>query len=364
VVGYRGDRQLFVEMWYTHQVDDEKKGKLKTIGVPAIEIWLQDLDLEAGLAAIERRVLSEPLRHWLYYPGEEEIKCRLEIEVAAEDARLAEMERRKREWEQRRQEARHAEKARRDRTALNAALQQRRTEEACYLQFRQRPVQERELTLRLALGIKGPWPYYLRLANRNNAAIDAPHRLWQAAVFYHFVFGKPPMVHSFGIVEVANWVRNWFGETHTFGYDSLHAVKALLFYLSGCGFLEYAGPGTGGKFTVLHNALAPPPKKKRTASPNLVTGAKASLAAPVYRNISRMNERVTWSWQWPDQESVREVVTKWKSMSQRDELKILDALGSDGRDALPTPLEFATLMAREMPLTLVLNFLRNHGFVE
>lgn len=260
VVGYRGDRQLFVEMWYTHQVDDNKKGKLAAIGVPAIEIWLQDLDLEAGFAAIEKRVLDEPLRHWLFYPGEQEALARLKAEVDREVERINQFEAKRIELKRLKSEARQAEYARIQREKLKAELLQVIEENRRFLPFRQRPNEEKERVLRVVLGIRGSWPRYLQVECRDNAAVNAPHRIWQAAVFHHFIFQKPRNETTFYLPQVSTWVENWFGKTEVMTCNVLQAVKSFLFYLNGCGFIIYAGPGTGGEFTVQHNELRPPPK--------------------------------------------------------------------------------------------------------
>lgn len=260
VVGYRGDRQLFVEMWYTHQVDDNKKAKLSVIGVPAIEIWLQDLDLEGGFAAIKKRVLDEPLRHWLFYPGEQEALAKLNAEVDREVQRINEIEAKRRELRRLKDEARQAKYVKIQKDKLEAELLRVNEENRKFLPFRQRPNDEKERMLRAVLGIRGSWPRYLEVECRDNAAIDAPHRIWQAAVFYHFVFQKRINETTLYLPEVSKWVRNWFGETEVISCDVLQAVKSFLFYLKGCGFIIYAGPGTGGEFTVQHSDLKPPPR--------------------------------------------------------------------------------------------------------
>jgi len=254
-------------MWYTHQIDEEKKAKLAAIGVPTIEIWLQDLDLEEGFAAIEKRVLHEPLRHWLFYPGEQEARAKLQAEVDREverinqvDAKRREMTRLKAEARQAAEARRKAEYARRQKENLEEELLRINEENKKFLPFRQRPNEEKEQVLRAALGIRGSWPRYLEVECRDNAAINVPHRIWQAAVFHHFIFQKPRKETTFYLPEVSAWVRNWFGETDAMSCDVLQAVKSFLYYLKGCGFIIYAGPGTGGEFTVQHSELRPPPR--------------------------------------------------------------------------------------------------------
>jgi hypothetical protein len=90
--------------------------------------------------------------------------------------------------------------------------------------------------------------------------------------------------------------------------------------------------------------------------------AKQKLASPGYKGIMHKNDQVAWCEDWPDYDTVKRAVTKWISMSQKDELKLLEALYTQ-RQSLPTPFEFAVLMHDYVPLTVTFNFLRNYKFV-
>jgi len=362
VVGCKGERQLFVEMWYTHQVDEEKKAKLARFGVAAIEIWLSDLDLDEGFAAIEKRVLEEPYRHWLFYPGSEEAKRRLQEEVGNEVRRLDELYERKLAKARLRAQQRAANRLKAQQAQMAAALAKRLKEDEQFVPYRNKSVAEKEMALRARLGINGKWPYYLRLPTPHNKAIESPARIWQAAVFYHFIFNKPHSA-SFELLEVATWVKNWFGETPGIEYQLIQAIKSFLFYLKGCGFLAYAGAGTGGRFSVEHSELEPLPRHSPTPVESIAERAKHELNSPHFKNIAHLNKGVRWASHWPQYDTVKNAIVKWLSMSRQDELALLDTL-FDQRDNLPTPLEFAAIMRNQMPLTTILNFLRNHHFVE
>jgi hypothetical protein len=54
--------------------------------------------------------------------------------------------------------------------------------------------------------------------------------------------------------------------------------------------------------------------------------------------------------------------TKWISMSQKDELLLLDTL-FEHRGNLPAPMEFALIMHERIPLANIFDFVRRHGFV-
>ncbi|NTB05868.1 hypothetical protein [Agrobacterium tumefaciens] len=362
VVGCKGERQLFIEMWYTHQVDEEKKAKLARFGVAAIEIWLSDLDLDEGFAAIEKRVLEEPYRHWLFYPGSAEATRRLQEEVGNEVRRLNELHERKLAKARLRAEQRATNRLKARQREAAAALAKRLKEDEQFLPFRNKSAAEKETALRVRLGIKGKWPYYLRLPTPHNRAVESPARIWQAAVFYHFIFKKPHST-SFELLEVLAWVRNWFGEAPGIEYQLVYAIKSFLFYLKGCGFLAYAGPGTGGRFSVAHSDLEPPPRQPPTPVESLAELGKDKLDSAEFRNIKHLNEGVRWASSWPQYDTVKSAIVKWLSMSRQDELALLDAL-FEQRENLPTPLQFAAIMHNQMPLTTIFNFLRNYQFVE
>lgn len=89
VVGYRSDRRLLVEMYFTHKVDEIKRKKLEILALPAVEIDLSNLGVDASFDDIRERVLGDaPLKEWLFYPGLAEAQAALDAEVAADVERL------------------------------------------------------------------------------------------------------------------------------------------------------------------------------------------------------------------------------------------------------------------------------------
>jgi hypothetical protein len=59
VVGYRGERRILVEMYFTHAVDRTKKKKLEALGIPALEVALSGLASDTDLETIRQRVLED-----------------------------------------------------------------------------------------------------------------------------------------------------------------------------------------------------------------------------------------------------------------------------------------------------------------
>jgi hypothetical protein len=86
VVGYRNDKELLLEVCYTHAVDAEKLAKVRSYGRPAVEIYVGDVGVDGGFNALEQQVLyGTAHKHWLHFPGTaavlEELSSEAELEV-------------------------------------------------------------------------------------------------------------------------------------------------------------------------------------------------------------------------------------------------------------------------------------------
>ncbi|MBA1250374.1 MULTISPECIES: competence protein CoiA family protein [Pseudomonas] len=108
VVFHLPDRKLFIEIKKTHAVDDQKKQKIKALGIAAIEIDLSQIEPEAlrDHATFDQTVISDlSKRHWLYSSKIEALyKIKMQrlraqrdhYEAQEHERRLAEAEERKR----------------------------------------------------------------------------------------------------------------------------------------------------------------------------------------------------------------------------------------------------------------------------
>ena len=113
-VGYRGTRQLLVEIFVTHKVDRDKLTKLAELGMPALEIDLSDLPTAStalSMSMVASRVVERADgKAWLFYLGTEQALAEMNAELselvhAAEahaQARTAAAEARRLELERRR----------------------------------------------------------------------------------------------------------------------------------------------------------------------------------------------------------------------------------------------------------------------
>jgi hypothetical protein len=292
VVGFRGEKQMIVEMCFTHAVDDEKKAFLRQLGLPAIEIVLSDLDLDAGFDAVRERVLENNVyKEWLFHPGEDEARTALLARVIEEAALLD----KKFDAKQAREE-----RQRRDREERNAAQERERQE--ALAQYRAMPIADKDRRLRTQLGIAGAWPRHLQVMNAKNDAIAAPPRLWQASVFHRFVFQKPTDDYSFTLDQATVWVVERFEKRPDTGFSVMDAVRSFLAYLKGCGFVHrHYNPYDSDRYTIVHHGLMPPPRNQEQKD------VRKRAAHPVPSSIS--SQRLAWCASLPDYSAAMQAAT-------------------------------------------------------
>ena len=369
VIGYRAERQMLVEMCFTHAVDAEKMVKVANYGYPTIESHLFDLDLDHEFEAVRQRVLEEvAYKDWLYYPNQAQVREQLRAEIDAEIQALDRIHERQLVNARSKQQAEEARLEKQRLTRDEARQHRQATAAAEHRAYQQRSVHEKEQEIRQKLGIKGSWPNYLRFFNPNNRAIDAPHRLWQAAVFHQFIFQKPRLSTTVEVAKVIRWVIDWFGETPGTDPDAAKAVRAFLSYLKGCGFIQRPSVTLDVEiYIVLHIELAPPVRRAAIRFSDHGTGQTIEALLPTGSSgcsIKHFGDSTRWKKDWPSYEDAYASATKWVSMSRKDELKILTIL-YENRQNLPAPFHFAMAMRdHDIPLSVTFNFLKETGLLE
>lgn len=71
-------KQLFIEIAYTHFVDEVKRAKLKELGIATLEIDLSGLPEVPSLNELARLVVDEPSnRYWVFNSKQDELKRRV-----------------------------------------------------------------------------------------------------------------------------------------------------------------------------------------------------------------------------------------------------------------------------------------------
>ena len=247
VVGYKKDRRLFVEMYFRHRVDTEKRGKLRKLGLPTLEIDLSDLDTSIGLSAIVERVIeSSQYKEWLVYPGMDEHRAfllqRLRDRVAA------------------------ANKTYREAVALQKKLlyeQQRRQrirqgrEQRIQLGLSRCGLARQATWLRRKLGLGTDIPAFLcrQLPLQGNEAVDP--FVWQASLFERFLYRR--RVGSKVTQDaILKFLCMRFGEAAKEGQSRV-AVVRYVDYLIRAAFLgiDYNDEAPG-RYLLRHNDLYMP----------------------------------------------------------------------------------------------------------
>lgn len=358
VVGYKKDRRLLIEMFFTHRVDKAKRRTLEALGLPAIEIDLSHIGLTGGFEAVRQRVLHDTVgKGWLFYPGEKEavdalrvkLDKRIEQHNFKHTARLAAIEARRRQ----------------------AALARRALAEEDE-RYRALPRAEKERRLRKELGIVGPWPYYLNKEGPECRAIGEPPRIWQAALFATFIYGKAGSKRRLLFDPIREWVFERFGLVENRADAASVAIKLFLAYMRGCGFLEKVpaesiGSGARYEYVVVHGGLTPPTKRpggdvKRNTSTNATT-AQPEIRCPPFAQAEK--ERY-WSWRasWPAKEEALAMASALSIAAPYKEPLTHMAQALSFEDRGRTPQDVADgLEAQGIPVDITIEFLVELGFV-
>lgn len=287
VAGYRGERVMIVEICLTHAVDEAKLALLRQLGLPALEVDVGDLEMDASMEAVQSRVLNGTIgKRWLYYPGEEVARAQLLAEVEKEAAEL--------------DAAFDAEQAKQARRRQENVLRKEASErevQAAIDRYRAMPNADKEARLRQQLGISAAWPRHLQVTGPKMDAVGAPAKLWQTGVFHRYVHNKPVNDFSFTLEQAATWVAQRFPAREGTGYTVTGAVRAYLAYLKGCGFvsLQY-NPYGNDSYLVLHNQLMPPKRQDSGTPPSPPAPDAARAAPPVKRQYE-------WAPDWPSYET-------------------------------------------------------------
>lgn len=344
VVGYRGDRQLLVEMFFRHRVDEEKRTKLKRLGLPALEIDLSDLDPLEGFEAVKARVV-DGVHHkeWLVYPRSDQHRAYLQQKLqervdAANDEHRVEVKRRRQE----REELAQLEKARRAAT-VNIDIA-----------FSRWPAGEQEAWLRERLGLDDAIPAFLSRQSYPETVIRVPAFLFQGSIFERFINGSGE-----GTKLTANMVypclrRRFNLPAHDVTLQHL-AVNLYLNYLKSAGFVH--GDDFTGPYHVTHSSVSLPPfasfETRYDGEPLLSEQARGT------------GPRRRWRTRWPRWSAVRDDAHEVLAGSLYRDL-LLDALHSLSSTNRPSsPHHWAEpLVAQGVPLDSCFDLLAVTGLIE
>ena len=363
VVGYYGEKALLIEIRFTHAVDADKLAKVAQHDHAMIEIDVSDLRFDGKLASLQQRILDDlDNKLWLYHPASASTVQRLSEQVDADVRILNE------EYESDRARWRRTEAERAAKENLLRRVRQRRADAAEAARhaalvekvtaYRNKPVHEKEGAILRRLGVTGPWPEHLSVHHPKNRAFPGPYRLWQAAVFHKFIFQRS-LSQIIGSHQVAEWVKQWFGDSSSEGPACYNAVTAYLEYLVRLGFLHYRDVRYGhASFFIGSNKLDPPKPSEEACRPSRFTPPAPYVVPHDPRPLE-----LRWKADWPDYTKLRSAITKRRDRSNVAELELLYVLFAR-REDLPSPTEFAEWVEHDFPAIQVLVFLRSFGFTE
>lgn len=316
VVGYRGERQLLVEMYFRHRVDQAKRDKLIRLGLPALEIDLSDLDAGTGFEPLVERVINSVLdKEWLVYPQSDahraylEDKLRARVDVANDAHR--------RNLEQKRMERAKLAQLEKTRRITRAQI------DDAFLSW---TPEEQEAWLCQQLGLQEAIPAFLSRRSYPSTVITIPSFLFQASIFERFIYGAREGT-ALTAMAIYPCLRRRFDLNPGEGPLQRLAVNLYLEYLTHARFLsrdrhqELKGP-----YYVEHNAVSMPawtPEDSQYDGEPLL---------PAYARGSGARRR--WTNRWPRWRSVIDEARKALAESPHRDL-LLNAL--EGLSAMTPP---------------------------
>lgn len=192
---------MLIEIWVTHKVDEAKEAKLKSIGLPCIEIDLSAAYRCLEVGGLDREGIKQLLingegkeKKWLWFPDRDKYEeaLREKVRQAQEQQRLAqERARLAQDLERNRQAAEILEEERRinERRALLDTASQRKN-----AALADHPMWKRNST---ALGIqRDNIPYYLNVPTTEEFIFTCHRTIWQSTLFISCILNQPDPAHS------------------------------------------------------------------------------------------------------------------------------------------------------------------------
>lgn len=345
IVGTRGEKRMYVEMYFTHKVDEIKLKKIEGLGVAALEIDLSDIPRDSGFDQIRQCVLSNiSNKRWLFCPGEDEFKEKLQLDLTE----VIEKKNKEIAFELEKLEMKKL--AREKRLELN-----RQIEDVEHFEFRSLSLKDKEHHLMTTLGIEGKWPYYLNKEFKETNSINEFPRIWQASLFAQFIH-KQRRGTNLTVNSIADWVIRRFGARD----PSIAAivVASCLRYLCSCGFItRYPQNGYDQvDYLVAHPYLNPPqaytpkpPKLEPRKSEPVVETIIDKVRAP----------HVMWRAYWPKPDELKQYseIPLKASLYQDDFKQLVEKLSTMDRRINPREIAEEYLAKKSIPIENTLQFL-------
>ena len=209
-------KSFFIEIAYTHFVDDAKRDKLKELGIATLEIDLSALSEVPSMSELAHLVVEEPTnRLWVFNSKQDELKRRV--------AAVAKQK-------------------------YNEAIEKEEIRKREYCQWAERyrsMSDEEKLVVELnKLGIhRNQLPDFLGVFVKGCNSFSTPNSIWQTAIYTNFVYDS---LHAqIDVAMICNWCYQFFKVKRTSSNPKIHSEKIAVWYflkhLEKEGFLAYVG---------------------------------------------------------------------------------------------------------------------------
>lgn len=349
IVGTRGEKRMYVEMYFTHKVDDIKLKKIESLGVGALEVDLSDIPRDSGFDQIRQCVLSNiSNKSWLFCPGEDEFKNRLQLELA----KIIEDKNKDIAFEIKKLQMKKL--AREKRLELD-----RQIEDAEHFEFRSLSLKDKERHLMTTLGIEGKWPYYLNKAFKEANSINEFPRIWQASLFAQFIYQQKRGT-NLTVNSIADWVIRRFGSRD----PSIAAitVSSCLRYLCSCGFITRYPKNDYDQidYQVAHPYLNPP-QAYTPKPPKLELRKREPVVEAIVEKVRVPH--VMWRAYWPTADELKQYseIPLKASLYQDDFKQLVERLPTLNRQINPQEIAEEYLARKSIPIENTLQFLIDIG---
>lgn len=205
-------KKLFVEIAYTHFVDDAKRKKLEELGIATLEIDLSGLPEIPSMSDLARLVIEEPEnRLWIYNPKQDELR-------------------------------RRADGAAKQKLGIAVAKEKLRKEK-----YRQWTERYRNMSEEDKLGVElkklkintSQLPNFLGVFVKGGNSFSTDIRVWQTAIYTNFLFQN--VNGSFDMEDVCNWSYQFFKVKQSFPNSEKVAIWYFLKHLEKLGMLWHLG---------------------------------------------------------------------------------------------------------------------------
>lgn len=210
VVGF--GKELYVEIAYTHFVDEEKRSKLRALGVPTVEIDLSGLSEVPNMDELAHLVVEEPSnRYWINNPKHDELRKRV-VELAKQKLATAVAE----------------DQIKREKYRQWAERYRNMSDEG------RMSVELKKLKMK-----RSQLPDFLGVFVKGCGSFSSHNRVWQTAIYTNFIYQNED--GSFDTDEVCNWCYQFFIIKRVFPNSEKIAVWYFMKHLEKLGLIWHLG---------------------------------------------------------------------------------------------------------------------------